>query len=173
MVLINTHWCWLNCLNTYKQCPDSNPWSYVHRRIITGFIIPLWSYTLRILNPYRGCCINAIPALSDWAGTVPSFTGPLSCARDINKCQKSAAWTVIITNFRVFWLYFRINSVDKSYRKAIINYLRESNSKIDDNRRNRRRSSTVNRGYLRHMGLLETCEPNFKKSFILWKIFTF
>ena len=41
----------------------------------------------------------------------------------------------LLTNFRVFWPYFGVNSVDKSYRKAIINYLRESKTKIGENRR--------------------------------------
>ena len=36
---------------------------------------------------------------------------------------------------RVFSPYFRVNSVDKSCRKAIINYLRESNTKIRENKR--------------------------------------
>ena len=35
----------------------------------------------------------------------------------------------LLANFRVFWPYFGVNSVDKSYRKAIINYLRESKTK--------------------------------------------
>ena len=38
-------------------------------------------------------------------------------------------------NFRVFWPYFRFISVDKSNRKAIINYLRESKTKIRENPR--------------------------------------
>ena len=64
--------------------------------------------------------------------------------------RKSPEWTVLIANFRLFSLYFRVNSVDKSYRKAIINYLCESNTKIGENRRksakigeNRRKSAKI------------------------------
>ena len=49
--------------------------------------------------------------------------------------RKSSARTVLLAYFRVFWPYFRVNSVDKSCRKAIINSLRESNTKIDENKR--------------------------------------
>ena len=48
-----------------------------------------------------------------------------STAQEINKRRKSAARMFLFANFRVFSLYFRANSVEKKYRKAIINYLRE------------------------------------------------
>ena len=51
------------------------------------------------------------------------------------KDRKSAARCILIANFRLFSPYFRVNSVDKSYRKAIINYLRESKTKIRENTR--------------------------------------
>ena len=104
--------------------------------LLEYFIIPLCPNELRILNSYRVCSICEIPASFDSAGTSPSLPGALSCAGDINKCRKSAVRTILIANFcyfRVFWPYFRINSVDKSCRKAIINYLRKSNTKIDEN----------------------------------------
>ena len=41
----------------------------------------------------------------------------------------------LLANFRVVWPYFHVNSVDKSNRKAIINYLRESKTKIRENPR--------------------------------------
>ena len=63
-----------------------------------------------------------------------TLPGTLSCTGGTQN-RKSAERTVLIANFRVFSPYFRVNSVDKSYRKAIINYLRESNTKIGENRR--------------------------------------
>ena len=72
-----------------------------------SIIIPLCSNDLRLLNPYRGGSIRVIPALSDSAGTSPSLPGALSCAGDINKRRKSAARTVLIANFCLFFAYFR------------------------------------------------------------------
>ena len=69
-----------------------------------------------------------ILASFDSAGTSPSLPGALSCAGD-NKDRKSAERTALIANFRLFWPYFRVNSVKNSYRNAIINYLRENNAK--------------------------------------------
>ena len=92
------------------------------------FSIPLCPNELGILNLFRVCSIREIPASFDLAGTLPSLPGALSFAGDINKRRKSAVWTVSIANFRV-------SSVDKSCGKAIINYLRESNTKIAKNRR--------------------------------------
>ena len=56
-------------------------------------IIPQCSYTLRILNPYRGCSIHAIAARFDMAGSILSSPGAY---------------------FRVFWPYFRVNRVGKA-----------------------------------------------------------
>ena len=67
-----------------------------------------------------------------------TLSGALSCAGGsigITTDRKSAERTVLIANFRLFSPYFRVNSVDKSYRKAVINYLHESNNKIGENRR--------------------------------------
>ena len=65
------------------------------------------------------------------SGALSSAGGTISITTD----RKSAERTVLIANFRVFSPYFRVNSVDKSYRKAIINYLLESKTKIGENRR--------------------------------------
>ena len=74
-----------------------------------------------------------IPASFDMAGTSPSLPGALSCAGDINKRRKSAVRTVLIPIFFLKVLhYFSVNSVGKSHRSAIINYLRESKTKIRD-----------------------------------------
>ena len=62
-----------------------------------------------------------------------TLPGMLSCTGGTQNL-KSAERTVLIANFRVFSPYFRVNSVDKSYRKAIINYLRKNMTKIDQNR---------------------------------------
>ena len=74
-----------------------------------------------------------IPASFDSAGMFLGY--PVrSPVQEINKCRKSATQTILLANFRIFSLYFRVNSVDKSYRKAIINYLRKSKAKIGQNR---------------------------------------
>ena len=66
-----------------------------------------------------------------------TLPGELSCAGGTighTIDRKSAERTVLIANFRLFSPYFRVNSVDKSYTKAIINYLRKSKTKIGQNR---------------------------------------
>ena len=107
-------YCVLNCI-----------WGFLFTNHIHNFIIPLCSNKLRILHLYRGCSICAIPALFD-------VTRSLSC-REVDKKAGSqpsdGVYSPIFAYFRVFWPYFRVNSVDKSYRKAIINYLRENNAK--------------------------------------------
>ena len=54
---------------TCKLWNESGQWSIVciSGEIYSGylFIIPLWTYKLRILNPYRVCSIHAIPAPFD------------------------------------------------------------------------------------------------------------
>ena len=111
--------------------------SQFHNSKDTGYciIIPLCSNELRLLNPYRGAVFSEIPARFDSAGTSPSLPGELSCAGDKNKRRKSAARWIMIANFRVFWLYFRVNSVEKFYRKAFINNSRENKTKIQENTR--------------------------------------
>ena len=52
-----------------------------------------------------------------------------SPAQVINKRRRSATRTVLLADFRVILHYFRINSIERSYRKAIIKYLRENNAK--------------------------------------------
>ena len=56
------------------------------------------------------------------------LSGTLSCTGGTQN-RKSAEWTDLIANFRVFWPDFRVHSVGKAYRKAIIKYLRENNAK--------------------------------------------
>ena len=73
-----------------------------------------------------------IPASFDSAGMSPSLPGVLSCTGDSNKRRKLAGgrfYSPFFAYFRVFWLYFRVNTVGKSYRKAIIKYLRENKEK--------------------------------------------
>ena len=73
-----------------------------------------------------------IPALSDSAGTFLSLPGSLSSAGGRGSASERPD---LIANFRLFSRYFCINSVEKSYRKAFINYLRKSMAKIGENRR--------------------------------------
>ena len=84
-------------------------------------IIPLCSNELRILDPCQWCSIREIPAPFDvirYALLYRRYAKPEIGER-----------TVLIANFRVVLRYFRVNSVDKSYRKAINIYLTKNNSK--------------------------------------------
>ena len=90
--------------------------------VIEVFIITLCSNELRLLNPYRGCSIRAIPARFD----------VIRCALLCRRYTKTEVGRADGFNrqFSLIFAYFHVNSVDKSYRKAIINYLRESNTKM-------------------------------------------
>ena len=76
--------------------------------------------------------MRSLPAL-----TLP---GTLSCAGGTHRVERPEVGRADGFNrqfsliFAVFSPYFRAKSVDKSYRKAIINYLRESKTKIGQNR---------------------------------------
>ena len=78
-----------------------------------------------------------IPAPFDSAGTFlgyPVRSPQAEVEKVPQKDRKSAARWSLVADFRVFSRYVCVNRVDKSYRKAIINYLRESNTKIGQNR---------------------------------------
>ena len=84
-------------------------------------------------------CLTLSGALSCAGGTQRSGVG----RADGFNCQFSRISAV-------FSPYFRLNNVDKSYRKAIINYLRKSKAKIGENRRksakigeNRRKAAKI------------------------------
>ena len=61
-----------------------------------------------------------------------------SPVQDINKRRsrpRGQLYSPFLAYFRVVLCYFQVNSTKKSYRKAIINYLRKSWAKISENRR--------------------------------------
>ena len=60
-----------------------------------------------------------------------TLPGTLSCTGGTRtgSRQSDGVYSPIFAYFRVVLRYFRVNSVEKSYRKAIINYLRKNNVK--------------------------------------------
>ena len=94
--------------------------------LVCLFIIPLCSNKLRILNLYRGCSIRVIPALSDLVPSFPSLPDSLSSAgaRERPEIGRANGFNqqFLFAYFRVVLCYFCVNSIEKSYRKAIINY---------------------------------------------------
>ena len=103
------------------------------------FIIPLCSNKLQILNPYRGCSNRLFRPALTWRECFYVTRCALLRRRYLNKRRKSAAPTVyspIFAYFHVISPYFRVHSVDKSYRKATIYAkVRPKSAKIRENPR--------------------------------------